>query len=159
MLIENAAILISLGALILASYSVYKAIKMPQYIEEKADSILNTLDLELKEVLDPINEKISKSYSHLGSKGAHVRQVQALDKKLAQDVLNMQDPMIKGALDLFPNVRDYVEKNPDLLMELLPRIQQLQGIEGFNPLDLISPPSSKNTSLPSNSRERVWREE
>jgi len=159
MLIENIALITSFLALIIASISVYKALKMPEIVEEKADEILNTLDNELKSLLDPINEKISKSYSHMGTAGAHAKQVKALDKRIAQDVINMQDPMIKAGLDMFPNVREYVEKNPDLLMELLPRLAQLQQIEGFNPIDLISPPSSKTSSLPSNARSRVWKEE
>jgi len=159
MLIENIALTTSFLALILASYSVYKAFKMPEIIAQEADNVLNTLDNELKEVLEPINEKISKSYSHMGKAGAHVRQVQALDKKIAQDIINQQNPMVNAALDMFPNVREYVEKNPDLLMELLPRLQQLQGIEGFNALDLISPSPSSKTPSPSPSRNRVWREE
>jgi len=159
MLIENIAIVTSFAALIIASISVYKAMKMPQIVEEKADEILNTLDNELKEVLQPINEKISKSYSHLGTQGAHAKQVKALDKRIAQDMINLQDPMIKAGLDMFPNVREYVEKNPDLLLELLPRLQQLQQIEGFNPMDLISPSPSPKTSTPSLARSRVWKDE
>jgi len=138
---------------------VYKALKVPEIVEEQADQVLNTLDETLKETLEPIKQTISKSYSHMGTAGARVKQTQALEKRLAKDVINMQDPMIRGALDMFPNVKEYVEKNPDLLLELLPRLQQLQGIEGFNPMDLISPPSSKTSSLPSNARSRVWREE
>jgi len=159
MLIEQAAILISFVAIILSSFSVYKAIKTDEIIAREADNILNTLDNELKEVLEPINQKISKSYSHLGAKGAHTRQVQALDKKIAQDIINTQNPMISAALDMFPNVKEYVEKNPDLLMELLPRLQQLQGIEGFNALDIISPSPSPKTSPSPSSKSRVWSEE
>jgi len=140
----------------MAGVSLYKAQKMPQFVEDEANKVLNTLDETLQETLQPINKAISTSYSHMGTKGANVKQQKALDKRLAQDVINMQDPMIRGALDMFPNVKDYVEKNPNMLMELLPRLQQLQQIDGFNPLDIISPsPNNPNPSKPHPFRDEV----
>jgi hypothetical protein len=69
----------------------------------------------------------------------------------------MQDPLIQGALDMFPNVKEYVGKNPHMLMELIPRLQQLQQIEGFKLTDLVSPPSS--SPRPSSSHPFGRREE
>ena len=114
-------------------------------MEEEANKVLLTLGEELELSLKPIKETISKSYSHMGSKGASVKQSKALDVRISQDMINMQDPLIQGALEMFPNVRQYVEKNPHMLMELLPRLQQLQSIEGFKLPDLLG--SSPSPSL------------
>jgi len=159
MTILQYAFLTSFLALIIALLSLYKALKTPEIIEQQADIILNTLDNTLKETLEPIQQNIKTSYSHKGTLGAHARQVKALDRKIAEDIINQQSPLVQGALDLFPNVKEYVNKNPDLLMELLPRLQQLQSIEGFNPLDLVSPSPSPRHPTPSPSRARVYREE
>lgn len=149
-------LVLSLIAVVIASLSLYKAEKMPEFVEEEANKVLSTLDETLSETLKPIQTAISTSYSHMGTKGANAKQVKAMDKRIAQDMLNMQDPLIQGALDMFPNVKEYVTKNPNMLMELLPRIQQLQSIEGFKLPDLLgAPPSSPSnpTSHPFGKRE------
>jgi len=137
---------ISVIATIIGTLSVFYAIKTREKVEEAQEFMLNTLDKTLEEALTPVKQTISKSYSQLGTMGATAKQVKALDKRIAQDVIDMQNPMIQAALDMFPNVKEYVEKNPHLLTELLPRIQALQGIEGFNVSDLLGSPSP---SLPS----------
>ena len=147
---ELIPVILSLIGIVLGSGSVIYAYKSRKIMEEQANILLNTLDETLEKAFAPINEKISKSYSQLGHKGATAKQIKALDKRIGQDVINMQDPLIQGALDMFPNVKEYVLKNPNMLQELLPRIAQLQQIEGFKPMDLISP-SPSNTPNPSKS--------
>ena len=113
-------------------------------MQEEGETLLNDFTEVLDSTMKPVNDAISKSYSQLGTMGATAKQKKALDSRIGEDMINMQDPIIQGALDMFPNVKEYVMKNPNLLIELLPRIQQLQAIPGFNPMDLIAPPSSPN---------------
>ncbi len=81
--------------------------------------------------------------SHKGTMGANVKQLKTLDKKIALDLIDQGDPLIKAALDMFPNAREYVEKNPGLLLELLPRLEALQKVPGgFKVQELFGPPSS-----------------
>jgi hypothetical protein len=130
---------LALFASVTALVSIYKASLIPKIVEEEGIKVIEHLEMTLDETLKPINHAISASYSQLGTKGATAKQEKALDKRIAQDMLSLQDPMIQAGLEMFPNVREYVEKNPELLIKLLPRLQQLQSIEGFNPMDLISP--------------------
>lgn len=145
MLIETFALLLSIVASIIAGVSLKKALDTPKMVEEQAENILSTLDETLKETLEPIQTAVKKSYSHMGSAGAMVKKEQALDRRLAQDMINQGDPMLQALLDMFPNAKEYVEKNPELIMSLIPRLQALSQVEGFNIADLLQ----KNPSLPS----------
>lgn len=144
MIIETIPLILSVIAVVMAGISLIKALKMPEIVEEKADFILSTLDETLKETLEPIQDTIKKSYSHMGTKGALVKKEMALDRRLAQDMIAQSDPMINALLDMFPNAKDYVEKNPELIMSLIPRLQALSQVEGFQLSDLLG----KNPSLP-----------
>jgi hypothetical protein len=149
MLIEQIPIVLSVFACIISLYSVYKALIMPKLLQDNIETAISHYEEELETYLKPIQEKVKKSYSQLGKAGASVRQKQALDARITQDVISLQDPLIQGALELFPNVREYVDKNPHMLMELLPRLKELQKIDGFKIGDLISPSSPNNPSNPS----------
>jgi len=152
----NIPFILALVSLAVAIYSLYLAKKTPEMIELQANSILNTLDETLKETLEPMQKRVSLAFSDKGMKGVTVKQQQALDKRIATDMINLQDPLIQGVLDMFPNVKEYVTKNPHMLMELLPRLEQLSQIEGFTISDLLSPSPSSRTSPSPSSRSRIW---
>jgi hypothetical protein len=135
---------ISLIALIISLISVYKALEVPKILENGIENAVSVYESEIEKWLKPIDEKISKSYSHLGTKGATAKQVKKMDQLIGQDILDQQDPLLKTALELFPNASEYVEKNPHLLQELLPRLQALKGDPDFKITDLISPSPSRN---------------
>lgn len=126
-------------ALVLAvasmALSLYRAYITPKILDEKYEDMLNSIDNELKETLQPIEHTVSRVMSDRGTQGASKQQIKTLEKNLALDMIDMKDPMIQEILDLFPNVKQYVNKNPHLILELLPRIQQLQqtpdGAKGF----------------------------
>ncbi len=124
---ELIPVILSLIATVLGAGSVYYAYKSREIMEERANILLSTLDETLESAFKPINEKISKSYSQLGTKGATAKQVKALDKRIGQDMINMQDPLIQAGLELFPNAREYVEKNPNMLIELLPKLAPFEA--------------------------------
>ena len=126
---------------IIAIFSLYKA-------RQIADDTLETLDTLLAEQLKPMKNAVSRSMSDKAQASVTTRQRQALDKRIAQDVIDMQNPLVSALLDQFPNVKEYIGKNPNLLVELLPRLQALQGIEGFQITDLVNPSPSSRTQQP-----------
>lgn len=138
------AAILSVIALALAVYNAYIT---PKIIANEADNILNTIDNQLKETLQPMQHVISRTMSNMGEKGISAIQQRTLDKNLALDVINLQDPLIQQALELFPNVKQYINKNPNLILELIPRIQKLRQIDGLNLPDIIKPGNNKTDDL------------
>ena len=128
--------------------SVYQWFKLPEIIDGYAQRVAEGLRAHVDEEFKPMKNAVSRSMTQKSVAGVDARQVKAMNRRLGEDVINLQSPEVKVLLEMFPNAAAYVKENPDLIMELLPRIQALQGNEGFKLTDLLggSPPSSSRSS-------------
>ncbi|GAJ21462.1 unnamed protein product [marine sediment metagenome] len=115
------------------------------------DEGLKQIGEEVKELIlqetEPLKNAVSRSMGFKSEQAVTSRQIKTAEKYIAQDILDQQDPLIKAGLEfLSPRTTEYLEKNPDLIMQILPRLQALSQVEGgFNPLDLLSRGGNSNT--------------
>ena len=135
--------IISMG-IALFTYLKYETI--PVLIEKEGELIASDILSTLEETLKPLQHAVSRAFSNRGQKGAETRQIQRAEALLTQDMMARQDPLIQAGLELFPNFKQYIEENPHLLPQLIPRLQALSQVPGFNPMDLINPEKSPSPS-------------
>ena len=149
------SLVLAVLSIILAVWGLIKYNELEGSLEPMAQNVALAVKEHIDEQMQPLKSAVSKTYSDRAMISADVRQVKALDKKLALDMIDLQDPLIKAALAAFPRAAEYVNKNPDLLLELLPRLQALQA-SGANPMDIFKP-GSNDTSRGSRGKEWVWK--
>jgi len=127
--------------------------KYKEEVKKEIQTIAQETQKTLLEEIEPLKIAVSRSMGIIGQKGHNTQKLKRAEKYLAQDLIDSQDPLILAGLNtLSPDgrFREYIEKNPDLILQLIPRLQALSKIEGFNPMDLIKPPDDS-------SRGRTWK--
>lgn len=144
------SLIVALISLVLASFCYLKYETIPELIEKEGELISSDILSSLTEILEPMQKAVSRSMSDRGLKGSQTRQVQKAEALLTQDLVARQDPLIQAGLELFPNFSEYISRNPHLLPQLLPRLQALSQVEGFNLMDLTGKNQTKSRPHPLN---------
>ena len=154
---EVISVLIAVSSVLIAVYCVYRVGLIEEglvlQVEQAAQGLRTHIDAEL----EPLQKNVNKAFGMRAAIGTEARQLKTAEKYVVQDVMAAQSPEIMAALEfLSPRTKEYLEKNPELVMKLLPRLQALQSIEGFEPLDLFKPPGtgSDNRKHPFGNREQ-----
>lgn len=152
----NQIIILGTGfvSIILAVYAVYSTRRWTQTLSELEENLRDQvqgvsegLRVHVDTELEPLISKVNKAFGLRGEQGVAAKKLKTAEKYLVQDVLDAKNPMIMAALEaVSPRTKKYLEGNPELIMQLIPRLQALQSIEGFSPLDLFKPPGSSGAS-------------
>ena len=134
---------VAILALLFSAYSIYRVglieVGLVSEVEQVGLGLRDHVDAEL----EPLIKKVNKAFGLRGEQGAAAKKLKTAEKYLVQDVLDAENPMVMAALEaVSPRTKEYLEENPELVMQLLPRLKALQSIDGFNPLDIFSPGSS-----------------
>jgi len=149
--------LLSILAIGISVYSVYRVGLVEQGLVTEVEGAAKGLRAHIDAELEPLQKNVNRAFG-LKSEGAQdVRRLKTAEKYIVQDVLEAQSPELMAALEfLSPRTKEYLEKNPELIARLLPRLQALNSIEGFSPLDLFKPPGtgSDNRKHPFGNREQ-----
>jgi len=148
--------LISLGIACLSLLGVlFLYFKIQKDLEELAENLANELGSQLQDMLKGLKNIPKEYYTEMGARGGATKQLKALDHRIAEDILDQQDPLIQAGLSMFPRVKEYIDENPHLLPQLIPRLQALSQVQGFKVSDLLKPDSykSENRRHPFGSRE------
>jgi len=134
------AIVVSLASVIVSILVQYSTNKR---IDKTVEIVSKSLREHVDNELEPLITKVNRAFGMKSEASTQVRQLKTAERYIAQDLLEAQDPLIKAGLELIsPRTKEYIEKNPDLLLQLIPRIQALMQMDGFNPAELISPGGS-----------------
>ena len=140
-------IIVAILALGISIYSVYRVGLVEQGLVSEVEQVGLSLREHVNTELEPLIKNVNKAFGLRGKQGAAANKLKAAEKYLVQDVLDAKNPMIMAALEaVSPRTKEYLEQNPELVMQLIPRLQALQSIEGFSPLDLFKPPGSSGSS-------------
>lgn len=133
-------VFLSILALIVSIVIYRKYETVPNMIDEGLKEIGSEVRELLLQETEPLKNAVSRSMGFKSEQAATARQVKTAEKYIVQDILEQQDPLIQAGLEfLSPRTKEYLEKNPNLVMQILPRIQALSQVEGgFNPLELFS---------------------
>ena len=141
--INSLVIITGLLFIIAIGFTIFYVNRASKQTRITLNSLGETLNQGIEDInsgLEPLKIAVSRSMGIIGEKGHDTQKLKRAEKYIAQDLIDSQDPLILAALDaLSPNgkARGYLEENPDLILQLLPRLQALSKIEGFNPIDLI----------------------
>ena len=148
--------LISVGIACLSLLvSLFLWYRVHKDIDELAENLAVGLGEQLNEQLKGLRTIKKEYFTDLGAQGGATKQLKALDHRIAEDILDQQDPLIQAGLSMFPRVKEYIDENPHLLPQLIPRLQALSQVQGFKVSDLLRPDSykSENRRHPFGSRE------
>jgi len=151
------SVLIAVSSAVIAVYCVYRVGLVEQGLVSEVEQAAQGLRQHIDAELEPLQKNVNKAFGMRAAIGTEARQLKTAEKYVVQDVMAAQSPEIMAALEfLSPRTKEYLEKNPELVMKLLPRLQALQSIEGFEPLDLFKPPGtgSDNRKHPFGNREQ-----
>ena len=149
------SMVVALIGIIVAGFTYWKTQKaMPQLINQLAEDMGTSLRAHVDEQLKPYAAAASTVMSDRGLKGITSRQLKKADELLALDILDKQDPIIQLGLEAFPRLKEYLTDRPDLLPQLLPRLQALASVPGFKLEDLIKPGEGTDKSK---DKEWAWK--
>lgn len=135
--------ILSVLASVISVYSVYRVGLVEEglvlQVEEAAQGLRTHIDAEL----EPLTKNVNRAFGFKSEQAVNARQLKKAEGMIIQDVLDTQDPILMGLLDMIsPATKEYLEENPSLIVELIPRLQALSQVEGFNFLDLLKPPGT-----------------
>ena len=147
--------IIAVLALIFSIYGIYRVGLIEEGLVSEVEQVGLGLRDHVNAELEPLIKKVNKAFGLRGEQGAAAKKLKTAEKYLVQDVLDAKNPVLMAALEaVSPRTKEYLEENPELVMQLLPRLEALQSIDGFSPLDLFNPgDSTKQTKHPFGSRE------
>ena len=96
-------------------------------LEEAVKAGLKTNSQALHSWIEANQGKIQRAHSIIGSQGGDVHKLKQGERLLSQSLLQ-NSPVIDAVLSsglLSPGMQDWIDSNPDLVMQLLPRFQQI----------------------------------
>jgi hypothetical protein len=136
--------LISVGIACISLLGViFLYFKIQKDLEELAENLARELGEQLYDMLKGLKNIPKEYYTDMGARGGATKQIKALDTRIAEDILGAQDPLIQAGLDMFPRVKEYIDENPHLLPQLIPRLKALSEVPGFQLGDLFKPDTSR----------------
>ena len=135
------SVLIAVSSAVIAVYCVYRVGLVEQglviEVEEAAKGLRAHIDAEL----EPLQKNVNRAFGFKAQASHDSRALKKAEGMIIQDVLDTQDPVLMGVLDMVsPATKEYLEEHPSLIVELIPRLQALSQVEGFSILDLLKPP-------------------
>lgn len=86
---------------------------------------LETFQEEVGAQLKPVLDLNSKAMSIIGTQGAEVRKVKAAERMIATGIMDDNKLVMDGVRQIFPKLGDYLDENPEVVMDLLPRLKQM----------------------------------
>lgn len=132
------------SAIISVLFTVFLVRKASSGIGDSLTELMEAQKIGLQTQLKPIMDTNSRAMGILNSKSVDVRQEKAALKHLGSDLLNQNEILIEALRGIAPGFADYIETRPELVIKLMPRIEQLLerqgGIEG-----LLGSPSPSRT--------------
>ena len=120
------------GFILLIICSCAGSILITQHYNKKTlnkmvKDVEDTIKLNFKEFEDNIKAlpQIQKM-TEMNIKGMEAKQTKALERKIANDLLNVNAPEIKAVLQYFsPDTLKYIESNPEVAMAVIQRFKPL----------------------------------
>lgn len=138
--------IVAVLALLFSAYSIYRVGLVEQGLVSEVEQVGLGLRDHVDAELEPLIKKVNKAFGLRGEQGAAAKKLKTAEKYLVQDVLDAENPMVMAALEaVSPRTKEYLEENPELVMQLIPRLKALQSIDGFSPLDLFKPGDTTKT--------------
>jgi len=154
-MVELISVILAVIGLGAALYSVWYSRSIETTLLGEVQRAAEGLRGHIDEELEPLQKNVNKAFGFKAQASADSRQLKAAERMVMDDVLQAQSPEIMAALEfLSPRTKEYLEKNPELIARLLPRLQALSSVEGFNVKDLFNPGTgSENRRHPFGNRE------
>ena len=129
MLSFNNAIL-SVGLASLSSiFSYYMIQRNNRLLKEAVTNGLKVNSKAISSWIEQNQSKIQRAHSIIGSQGGDVKKLKQGEKLLSQSLLQ-NSPVIDAVMSsglLSPGMQDWIDNNPDLLMQLIPKFQAVLG--------------------------------
>ena len=129
MLSFNNAIL-SVGLASLSSiFSYYMIQRNNRLLKDAVTAGLKTNSQAISSWIEQNQSKIQRAHSIIGSQGGDVKKLKQGEKLLSQSLLQ-NSPVIDAVMSsglLSPGMQDWIDNNPDLVMQLLPKFQAVLG--------------------------------
>jgi len=126
-MVTNSQILIICIGILLINLAA--TIFLVRRLGKKVQSDITAMVQEVDGILVEAQAVASKAYSQMGTVGATAKQEKALEKMVANDMmraeLGMDSAEIQQILSVIsPSTAEYVKKNPQIAMKLLPKLLQ-----------------------------------
>lgn len=86
---------------------------------------IKTLTEGIEAQLKPVLETNSRAMSIIGTQGAEVKKHKAAERMIAKGIMGDNKMVMDGVRALFPQLADYIDENPEVGLELLPKVKQL----------------------------------
>ena len=153
---EWISIVIAVSSAVIAVYCVYRVGLVEQGLVSEVEQAAQGLRAHIDAELEPLQKNVNRAFGLKAQASHDSRALKKAEGMIIQDVIDTQDPVLMGLLDMIsPATREYLEENPSLIVELIPRLQALSSVEGFSILDLLKKPGtgSDNRSHPFGRRE------
>ena len=129
MLSFNNAIL-SVGLASLSSiFSYYMIQRNNRLLKEAVTNGLKVNSKAISSWIEQNQSKIQRAHSIIGSQGGDVKKLKQGEKLLSQSLLQ-NSPVIDAVMSsglLSPGMQDWIDNNPDLVMQLIPKFQAVLG--------------------------------
>jgi len=139
-IMDTLSVLIAIISVVIAIISVYRVGKIEKELVSQVEGVGESLRIHIDTELEPLIKKVNKAFGFKALESHDSRALKKAEGLIIQDVLDTQDPLLMGLLDMIsPATKEYLEENPSLIVDLIPRLQALSQIEGFSILDLLKP--------------------
>jgi len=123
------------SALVSVGFTFFMVKRSGKAIGEAFNQFLELRDEALEAQLKPILNTNSKVMGIIANKGITQKQEKIALKTLGTDLLNQNEVVIEALKGVAPGFAEYLETHPDLVIQLMPRIEKLLeskgGIEGL----------------------------
>ena len=96
------------------------------------EAVTNGLKVNSKAIsswIEANKGKIQRAHSIIGSQGSDANKLKQGEKLLSQSLIQ-NSPVIDAVMSsglLSPGMQDWIDKNPDLVMQLIPKFQAVLG--------------------------------
>jgi len=132
--IDHALLSIGLASLSIF-FSYYMINRNNKMLQEAVTNGLKTNSQALHSWIEANQGKIQRAHSIIGSQGNDVLKIRQGEKLLSQSLVH-NSPVIDAVMSsglLSPGMQDWIDNNPDLVMQLLPKFQAVLGQMTQNP--------------------------
>ena len=122
--------ILSVGLASLSSiFSYYMIQRNNRLLKEAVTNGLKVNSKAISSWIEQNQSKIQRAHSIIGSQGGDVKKLKQGEKLLSQSLLQ-NSPVIDAVMSsglLSPGMQDWIDNNPDLVMQLIPKFQAVLG--------------------------------
>ncbi|GAH70120.1 unnamed protein product, partial [marine sediment metagenome] len=93
-------IIMATVAIIIAIYSVWRVGKIEETLVSEVEDVSTGLRGHIDAELEPLIKKVNKAFGFKALESSDSRQLKKAEGLIIQDVLNTQDPVLMGLLDM-----------------------------------------------------------